>query len=197
MIWSVGSIYSIHYTQWRTNYKAYILVLYAGPTSSGNKLHALNLAAIQLSTIDKIRLFTIIRKLSKLPASSTYTGRILYRIFRQYAYQTIKKCYRTYWLKWISAASIINYGLNDPATVPDIAKRFQNTQMFTLAQKDLLKKSMDLFIRRAVTIKDLTAGFATASIDPTPAEAEKIVDDKDSETGGGGETPPDDTGGYY
>mgnify|MGYP006919564913 FL=1 len=55
----IGSIYSFFYTTWKTNIKVYAFILYSGPNSP--HVHAINLAAQQLTNYDKIKLITTIK----------------------------------------------------------------------------------------------------------------------------------------
>ena len=163
---ATGSIYSLWYLQWKTNIKVYAFILYAGPGT--NKVHALNLAARQLSPMDRAKIVRVIAKLIKVPQSSKYNGAVLYRIFKQYLPREIKKCYRTYFKQYITKAAIINYGLNRPEDMLDIETTFQNKEMFQKARNDVLMKLVNLYTGRGVTKETLEGSFAKPIDDAKP-----------------------------
>ena len=49
-----GSIYTLYYSHWKTNLKIYAFILWGNPISP--KVHALNLGAKQLTTVDRAKI---------------------------------------------------------------------------------------------------------------------------------------------
>ena len=142
-----GSIYSISYSEWKTNpYKIYVFILYAGP----NKIHALNINARQLGSIQKVKIINVISKIGKIPQASQYTGRVLYRILRKYLPNEIRLCYRTYKRQYITKTTLINYGLKTKEDFDAIERvknmeRKDNPQLYNEAKKDLIIKNFTNF----------------------------------------------------
>jgi hypothetical protein len=154
-----GGIYRIYYSNWKTNIKPVVFILYQGIS----KVHALNISAIQLSHIDILKLVTIISKLSKLPGATRYTGRVLYRIFRLYARDQIKKCYRTYHTSMITKYSIVNYGLNKKEDFSNFELNFQSKEMYQDGSNRLVTRMLNFFNKKPAKLK--SEHFAQTSRD--------------------------------
>lgn len=154
-----GAIYSIYYSNYHLNQKVYAFILYGGPMS--DKVHALNLGAIQLSLIDRYKLLRTIKQLISIPESSKYDGAILYQIFKQYNFAEIRKCYRTYKHEHIAASSLINFGLNKAEDFTPLELSMQNQPLFKQASVDYLVKMMNLYTGKAVAQNKVKASLAT------------------------------------
>lgn len=193
-----GSFYSISYTRWKTNPdRIYIFVLFGNPVA--NKVHALNLGARQLSTLDKARIVHTITRLSKIPSASKYSGQVLYRIFLTYLKPQVQKCYRTYFHTAISRATLFNYGLNRKEDFSPEDLKVYNPNMLDEARRDLLVRLINMYTLRGFDVQDLQAGlakiggkmpsylgqtqYATPVVTPVTEDQEK----QETETGTAGE----------
>lgn len=165
MYFSVGTIYSIKYLDWKTNPKIFGFIFYQGTTRNtpGNKIHILNLAAVQLSLLDRVRLFNIIKQLTKVESARYYTGLVLYRIFKTYARHQIKKCYRTLHADRVAMASIVNYGIKRKEDIPRESFIFSNKTLYYMAQRDIMKRKMDNFLSRDVERNDIAKSYSSYS----------------------------------
>jgi len=180
---SVGSIYSIWYSNWKTNTRNYVFILYGG----GPKVHSINIGAKQLNIIDRAKIVRVIVKLAKIKSSTKYTGVLLYKIFKQYLPKEIKKCYRTYHKVFITQASLINYGLNSPEDFTQLELSMQDKQLYEKARRDFLIKMLNLYSGRGVKKAAIENTFAT----PIETTTKTTENPEGSE---GGENEPD---GYY
>lgn len=148
MLLKTSAIYHISYSNWKTNpTKIYIFVLYAGV----NKVHCLNIGARQLSTVNRLKLIHLIKRLSKLPQATRYNGRVLYRIFRTYAPNAIRQCYRTYWRQFITRYALVNYGLNQKEEFTEIELKYQHPDMYKIAKRDLIISTLDAYTRKGAS----------------------------------------------
>lgn len=138
-----GSFYRITYSQWKTNPRITAFVLYAGP--QGNKTHLLNLSAVQLSTIDRIKLIQVLKRLITASKTQTFTGRQLYRMLKQYCPGAIRSCYRTMFRQYITSYALVNYGLNSQEFFENNKLLLQgnNKQLYDLANREILIKSLN------------------------------------------------------
>ena len=167
-----GAIYSIYYSNYHLNQKVYAFVLYGGPMS--DKVHALNLGAIQLTLIDRYKLLRTIKQLISIPESSKYDGATLYQILKRYNPNEIRKCYRTYKHAHIAASSLINFGLNKESDFTPLELSMQNKPLFAQASADYLVKLMNMYTGRAVAqnqIKDSLATDKTAGVSGAGADS--------------------------
>lgn len=175
----IGAIYHITYSQWKTNPdRIYIFVLFGNPVAG--KIHALNLGARQLTTMDKARIVHTIVRLSKSPAASKFSGDVLYRIFLTYLKPQIAKCYRTYFHQYVTRASLINYGLNKKEDMSPEDLKVYNPQMYLEAKKDFLVRMINMYTMRGFEVTDLQNSLAkiqgrfpnqtapSSAITPTP-----------------------------
>lgn len=158
MVLRTGAIYSLRYTNWKTNYKIYAFVLWPG--GGMTKTHILNIGARQLSIIDRTRIIRTIVRLSKIPHSSKYDGRMLYKIFKTYLPNEIRKCYRTFFTHLITQASIINYGLNEENDFTEIELASQSKELFNEAKRDFQVKAMNLYSGRGAKMNDVKKSMA-------------------------------------
>jgi hypothetical protein len=164
----VGGIYSLEYSSWITNFKIYGLVLYG----LGAKVHILNLSAVQLSTMQRIRLMRGIITMSKIQNDAiSSNGRMLYRIFKTYYPREVSKCYRTLFNTFIVRSSLINYGLHKKEYYDNQPDSIRNNTMLLKAQRDMMMKMFNLFSRRGVEMQALQASLAV------PKYVEKIQKD--------------------
>jgi len=155
----IGAIYHVSYSRWKTNPDhIYIFILFGTPVI--DKVHALNLGARQLTTLDKAKIVHTIARLSKVPTASKYSGQVLYRIMLTYLRPQVAKCYRTYFHQFVTRASIINYGLNkkEDFTAEDL--KVYNPMMYQQARKDFLVRLMNMYTLRGFDVKDMQAGLA-------------------------------------
>lgn len=163
MIYKTGSFYSLYYTQWKKNIKIYAFILYGGP--GVDKVHALNIGAVQLNIVDRAKLMRVLVQLMKIPASNKYTGAMLYRILTTYIKPVIKKCYRTYIKTYISKAALINYGLNKEEDFTELEKNFADKDLYKKATQDLIIKTLNLYSKRGVALKTVENSFAKPTIE--------------------------------
>lgn len=170
-----GAIYSLYYTHYKENLKVIAFIMFGNPLIP--KVHALNLAAKQLSSMDRAKLVHTIVRLGKVPNASVYNGRMLYRIFVTYLRPQIKKCYRTYFHAFVSSASLINYGLNKPEDFNENDLKIYNPQLYLQAKKEWLVRIMDLYSRRGVDFKAVQDQFA--KVQKQEEAVDKIIGDKD------------------
>lgn len=159
-----GGIYSIFYSAWKHNYKNIIFVLYGNPVSP--KLHALNLADVKLTVVDRAKLVHVIAKLSKIPNVGFYSGQVLYRIFLQYCKNQVHKCYKTYIHTNISSASLVNYGINKPGDYGVNDMRLFDPKRLAEAKKDFLVRFLDLYTHRGIQLKNTQETLAKIQSKP-------------------------------
>src|SRR3972149_7756150 len=141
-----GAIYTFTYQYPKTNQaKIIAFILYGGV----NKIHALSLTAIQLSTTQRLKFINIIRRLSSVDSSSYYNGRILYRIFRQYAPDVVRACYRTYHTHGVKYYALVNYGLNKKESFTEFEKRMTySKQAYLDAKSNYVTTILNTFTRK-------------------------------------------------
>jgi hypothetical protein len=158
MVLRTGAIYSLRYTNWKTNYKIFAFVFWPG--GGMTKTHIINLSARQLSIIDRTRIIRTVVRLSKIPHASKYNGRMLYKIFKTYLPREIRKCYRTYFTHLITQAALINYGLNKEEDFTEMELSSQSKQLFEEAQRDFQVKAMNLYSGRGAKMNDVKSSMA-------------------------------------
>lgn len=204
-----GSFYSISYARWKTNpNRIYIFVLFGSPVT--DKVHALNLGARQLSTLDKARVVHTIARLSKIPTASKYSGQMLYRIFTSYLRNQVKLCYRTYFHSSITRATLFNYGLNKKEDFTDADLRVYNPNMLQEAKRDFLVRMINMYTLRGLDVQSLQASLAKIgptqpiattqpTITPVTSETqepgEETIEPEIEEPAPEDQNPPDDLGG--
>lgn len=187
-----GAIYSVRYTHWKKNFNIIAFILFGNPLVP--KVHALNLAAKELTSVDRAKLVHTIVKLGKVNNATYYNGRVLYRIFVTYLLPQVRKCYRTYFHNYVHQASLINYGLNKPEDFTEQDLRIYNPTLYLQAKKDWLVKLMDLYSKRGVDFQAIRDQFATVQKqeavvdkvihhDEPGGQADKVMD-VDNEEGG-------------
>lgn len=117
--------------------------MYCGNQS--DKVHLLNLSAIQLSTIDRLRLMQVLKRLIDAAKNQTFTGRQLYRILRQTVPSAIRNCYRTFFRSKITTFSLLNYGLNNEELFKNNPQLLSgnNKSLYDLANREFLIKSLN------------------------------------------------------
>ena len=113
-------------------------------------MHCLNLSAVQLSTLNRIKLVNIIKRLSVLDNATKYNGRVLYNIFKRYAPDAVRQCYRTYWRQYISRYALTNYGLNKKEDFDELEKNYQDKSLFESAKRDLIVSMLNMYTRKGV-----------------------------------------------
>jgi hypothetical protein len=159
MILRTGAIYTIFYQRWKTNYKIYLFCLWPG--GGMTKTHGLNLGANQLNIMERAKIVRTIVRLSQIPQSTKYNGRLLYKILKTYLPNEIKKCYRTYFTNYIQKAALINYGLNKEEEFSDLELNGQAKDLYEKAQRDFQVKAMNLYSKRGYkmdAVKSTLAG---------------------------------------
>lgn len=139
----LGSFYRITYPPWKTNPRITVFVLYCGQNS--DKLHSLNLSAIQMSTVDRIRLMQVLKRLIDAAKTQTFTGRQLYRILKQTVPNSIRSCYRTFFRSKVTSFSLLNYGLNKEELFKNNPQLLagNNKSLYDLANREFLIKSLN------------------------------------------------------
>ena len=157
-ILALGSFYRITYSQWKENPRITAFILYCGPST--NKIHLLNLSAIQLSTVDRIRLMQVLTRLIKAANNQTFTGRQLYRILKQYAPNAIRSCYRTMFRQYVGSYALVNYGLNseDYFKKNPLLLQRNNKQLFDLANREFMIKSLNFMTGKRAEFKFANIG---------------------------------------
>jgi len=163
MLYKTGSFYSLYYTQWKKNIKIYAFILYGGP--GVDKIHALNIGAAQLNIVDRAKLMRVLVQLSKIPASNKYTGAMLYRILTTYIKPVIRKCYRTYFKSFVARGALINYGLNKEEDFTELEKNFADKDLYKKATQDLIIKTLNLYSKRGVELKNVQDSFAKPTVE--------------------------------
>lgn len=157
----IGSVYSILYSNWKTNpTRIYPFILYAGVS----KIHALQIGARQLNQRNRMQLVRIISQLSKLPMSTKWNGRQLYAIFKRYAPDAVRQCYRTYWRQYVTTSTLVNYGLNKKEEFLDIELKYVDKNLFNQAKQDVIVNTLNLFSKKGVQLSSVNQAFAK----PTP-----------------------------
>lgn len=153
-----AAIYSFWYSNWKTNMRIIAFVFYAGQNSQ--LVHALNIGALQLTSYDRIKIITTIKKMSAIKNTTFYNGRLLYKIFKTYLWPQVKKCYRTYNKLYISRVTLVNYGLNNPSefSIQEL-NGFDKTQ-YNLAKRDMVVKIMNLYTQNGAKLSDYRNIFA-------------------------------------
>ena len=147
MILRSSSIYNIYYNNWKTNPpdNRIIFVLY---TPGVGKVHCLQLSAKQLSLFNRMKLINIISRLSKVPAAQKWNGKILFNIFKKYAPEALRQCYRTLWTQYIARYSLINYGLNDPNTFLMEEKAYQDKNLYQQAKFNAINQLLKMYTNK-------------------------------------------------
>lgn len=161
MILKIGSIYSLMYTNWKTNFKIYAFIMWPG--GGVTKTHLLNLGAVQLSILDRAKMVRVIVQLSKVPNSSKYNGRLLYTIFKRYMPREMSKCYRTFHTNLIVQASLINYGLNKEEDFTDIELSGQSRELYMKAQRDFQVKAINWYSKRGYNMDAIKNKMASTT----------------------------------
>jgi hypothetical protein len=167
----MGGIYSLYYTNWKYNFKVIAFILWGNPVTP--KVHALNLAAIELTSVDRARLVHVIARLAKVPNTSIYSGLLLYRIFLMYCRPQVMKCYRTYLHANISSVALVNYGINKPEDFTAADFKLFDPKRWADAKSDYLVRLMNMYTRRGVkltSVQNTLAKIKTPTL-PTPPVA--------------------------
>lgn len=167
MILKIGSIYSLRYTRWITNYKIYAFVLWPG--GGDTKTHLLNIGAKQLNIMERTKLVRIIVQISKTPNANKLNGRVLYKIFKTYAPREISKCYRTFFTNQITGASLLNYGINKSEDFSQIELMGQSKELYDQAQRDFQMKAINWYSKRGYDMKKTGESLAGAT-KPSPVK---------------------------
>ena len=165
----MGSIYSFNYANWKYNFKIIAFIFWGNPISP--KVHALNLSAIELTSIDRARLVHVIARLAKVPKSSIYSGLLLYRIFLTYCRPQVMKCYRTYHHTGITSVALVNYGINKPEDFTANNMRLFDPARYAAAKKDFLVRLMNIYTRRGVQLKSVQDKLAKINVTPAPVSS--------------------------
>lgn len=176
MLIRAGALYNIYYSRWKTNVPAprIVFVLYSPGVG---KLHCLQLSAKQLSIVNRLKLINIISKLSKVPAAQKWNGRILFNIFKQYAPDAVRQCYRTLWVNNIVTYSLINYGLNDPDSMLAEEKAYGDKGLYMQVKNNIIKKTLDMYTARG--FKPADGKFAQPiHTTPQPNSKTTMIDPK-------------------
>lgn len=168
----VGAVYSILYSNWKTNpTRIYPFIFYCGVS----KIHALNLGARQLSQLNRMKLIRVISQLSKLPMATKWNGRQLYAIFKRYAPDAVRQCYRTYWRGFVTTSTLVNYGLNKKEEFLDIELKYVDKNLFNKAKKDIIVNTLALFNKKGVQLSSIKDSFAKTTPTVTaPTIATKV-----------------------
>jgi len=167
----VGSVYSILYSNWKTNpNRIYLFILYCGVS----KIHAINIGSRSLTQRNRMMLIRIISQLSKLPMSTKWNGRQLYAIFKRYAPDAVRQCYRTYWRQYVTTSTLVNYGLNKKEEFLDIELKYVDKNLFNKAKSDVIVNTLNLFSKKGVQLSSVNQAFAK----PTPTVPGTSIDTK-------------------
>ena len=166
-----GCVAALRYTHWRHNQKIYAFILYSGAMT--DRIHALNLAALELNAAERAKLVRTIIRLSKVPAASMLTGRMLYMIFKKYHPQEVKKCYRTYLFSRVVGYSIAAPGLNKAEDVKPEKIGKPDPVLANQARADIILRALHLHSQRPSALAKVKAMFAGTPTKPAPAEPAK------------------------
>jgi hypothetical protein len=151
------SIYSILYTNWKTNpVRIYPFILHSGI----DKIHCLQIGATQLSTFDRIKIINMIKQLSQVPISKNYSGAMMYGIFKKYAPHAVKSCYRVFWRQYVSRYALINYGLHKKEDFSEIELKWHDKDLFFKARKDYIVQTLNMFTRKGIEKNLMPLTFA-------------------------------------
>lgn len=102
-----GAIYRIMYSTWKTNPRPVVFVLYSSPF----KVHALSLNAPNMTVLDAQNFSKFILRMKTIKGVENWSGRILYRILRQYFPSIVQKSYRTFITMNIGQMSLVSTGI--------------------------------------------------------------------------------------
>lgn len=147
-----GAIYSLSYARWVTNKKIYAFILWPG--GGYTKTHLLNISAKQLNILDRTKIIRTIVRISKIPSSNKYNGRILYKIFKTYLPNEIKKCYRTFFTYAITNIALLNYGLNKEEDFSELELANQDKILYEQAQRDFQIKAINMYSGRGYKMEE-------------------------------------------
>lgn len=180
-LFRLGAIYSINYSFWKQNpTRIYIFILWGNPVAP--KIHALNLGARELTTVDRAKLVNVIVRLSKVPSSTVYSGRLLYKIFLTYLKPQVKKCYRTYFHSGVTRASLLNYGINKKEEFSEHDLKVYDPLLHQNAKRDYLIQLLNLYTRRGLDLKNVRDQLAKMPVltkVPTKTEKEQELQDQE------------------
>ena len=102
-----GAIYRIMYSTWKTNPRPVVFILYSSPF----KVHALSLNSPEMTVLDAQNFSKFIIRMKTIKGIENWSGRILYRILRQYFPNIVRKGYRTFITSNIGQLSLVSTGI--------------------------------------------------------------------------------------
>lgn len=122
-----GGIYRIGYSNWKTNPRPIIFVIYAGVA----KVHALSINAPGMTRLDAMAFTNFVKKMRAIQNADLYSPRLLYRILKQYFPGLVRKTYRTFFTNMLGSFSLISYGIADKDSFSDFEKSYYNKALYT------------------------------------------------------------------
>lgn len=145
-----GAIYRINYTQWKTNIRPIIFVLYAGPM----KVHALSINSPFLNTKDRMIFIAFLKKMLKIKNAENYRGSLLYKIIKTYIKDVVKKSYRTYKTMYINKIALVSRGLISEKNFTDLEYNMIDPILYNEANNQPFMRSFRFFTKGNVIPKN-------------------------------------------
>ncbi len=159
-----GTISRIYYENWKTNPAHIVFTIYSGP--NGNKTHCLALNSPGVSTLEMVKFLSTLKILAK--TKQPIHPRVLYRIFKQYNANFVRKAYRTLFRSKIRQAAMISYGIADPKKISEINKSRQDIGLYNQAMKTLVANVVGFYLND----KKVKADYFSPAI----KDANKVAD---------------------
>lgn len=145
-----GAIYRINYTQWKTNIRPIIFVLYAGPM----KVHALSINSPFLNTKDRMVFIAFLKKMLKIQNAENYRGSLLYKIIKTYIREVVKKSYRTYKTMYINKIALVSRGIVSEKNFTDLEYNMIDPVLYNEANNQPFMRSFRFFTKGNVIPKN-------------------------------------------
>lgn len=145
-----GAIYRINYTQWKTNIRPIIFVLYAGPM----KVHALSINSPFLDAKDRMIFIDFLKKMIRVKNSENYRGSLLYKIIKTYIREVVKKSYRTYKTMYINKIALISKGIVSEKNFTDLEYNMIDPILYNEANNQPFMRSFRFFTKGNVIQKN-------------------------------------------
>ena len=138
-----GAIYRINYTQWKTNIRPIIFVLYAGPM----KVHALSINSPFLNVKDRMVFIAFLKKMIKIKGSENYRGSLLYKIIKTYIREVVRKSYRTYKTMYINKVALVSKGIVPEKYFTDLEYNMIDPVLYNEANNQPFMRTFKFFTK--------------------------------------------------
>jgi hypothetical protein len=145
-----GAIYRINYTQWKTNIRPIIFVLYAGPM----KVHALSINSPFLTAKDRMTFIFFLKKMLKIRGSENYRGSLLYKIIKTYIRDVVKKSYRTYKTMYINKIALVSRGIVSEKYFTDLEYNMIDPILYNEANNQPFMRTFKFFNQKNTVPKN-------------------------------------------